>query len=143
MNARVRSIAPQFEGDPTPQLGRVDGQQRAAGELVEAVGQLLKEAIVPDESSESWWGDRLRSFSEAAIGLREAGVLTDDQTLELLSLFIAHVGESEVSKMASDLLAASLGHVGRHINEGFESARGGRAAPLSYGRLAVTSGGRP
>ena len=122
MAEQVRSMAPQSPGGL--RLRRMAEQQVAARELVEAVGQLLREAILHDETSEPWWGDRLRSFSEAAMGLRDAGVLTDDQVLELLSLFLAHVGEAEVSRIASDLLDASLETVGRHINAGFETAPG-------------------
>ena len=120
MNAQVRSIAPQSPGARQP--GRVSEHQQPARELVEAVGQLLGGTILPNETSEPWWGDRLRSFSEAALGLREAGILTDDQTLELLSLFLAHVGEAEVSKIASKLLDDSLETIARNVNAGFEAA---------------------
>lgn len=120
MNDQGQSLAPQLLGEP--QSGRADEQQLGAHELVDAVGQLLKEAILDDESTESWWGDRLRVFSEAVLGLREDGVLTDDQALELLSLFLAPIGEAEVSKITSDLLDASLETVGRHIYTGLETA---------------------
>ena len=116
-------------GDPLVCGGRTDrsaetpdDQQLAARELVDAVSQLLKEAILADESSETSWGDRLRVFSEAVLGLRQDGFVTDDQALELLSLFLAQIGETEVSKITSDLLDASLETVGRHINAGFETA---------------------
>ena len=105
-----------------PRSGRADERQLAAREVVDAVGQLLKEAILHDESTESWWGDRLQAFSEALVGLRDARVLTDDQALELLSLLLAQIDETEVSKITSDLLVASLDTVGRHINAGFEFA---------------------
>ncbi|WP_420637324.1 hypothetical protein [Candidatus Palauibacter sp.] len=120
MSEPGQSSALQFLGEP--QSGRADEQQLAARELVDAVGQLLKEAILHDESTESWWGDRLRAFSEALMGLRDARVLTDDQALELLSLLLAQIGESEVSKITSDLLDAALGNVGRHVNAGLEFA---------------------
>ena len=113
MAEQVRPMAPQSPGGP--QLRRMAEQQVTARELVEAVGQLLREAILHDETSEPWWGDRLRSFSEAAMGLRDAGVLTDDQVLELLSLFLSHVGEAEVSRITSDLLDSSLETVRRHL----------------------------
>lgn len=120
MTERVRSIGPQSPGGPQP--GRLDEQQRTAGALVEAVGQLLKQAILHHEPSAPWWGDRLQSFSEAVMGLQDAGVLADDQALELLSLFLAHIGEAEASRMTWDLLDASLETVGRHINAAFETA---------------------
>ena len=120
MNRERRSVTLRLPD--RPRRGEVDDQQLAARELVDAVGQLLKEAILVDESSETWWGDRLRAFSEAVLSLREDGVVTDDQALELLSLFLAQIGEAEVSKITSDLLDASLETVGRHMNSGFETS---------------------
>ena len=108
-----------------PRSGGVDDQQLAARELVDAVGQLFREAILADESSEAWWGDRLRVFAEGVLGLRDGGFITDDQALELLSLFLAQAGEAEASKITSDLLEASLETVGRHMKVGVESPRRG------------------
>ncbi len=119
MSELGQSSALQSLGEP--QSGHPEERQLAARELVEAVGQLLREAVLHDESTESWWGDRLRAFAEAVLGLREDGVVTDDQALELLTLFLGQIGEAEVSQITSDLLDASLETVGRHIYTGFET----------------------
>ena len=105
------------------QHGRVRGQQMAARELVDAVGQLLREAVLPGDS-EPWWGDRLRVFSEAAGGLVDAGALTDEQALELLYLLVAQIGEAEVNSVTSDLLDTAFENVGRPVSAGFGSAPG-------------------
>ena len=105
------------------QHGRVRGQQMAAHELVDAVGQLLREAFLPSDS-EPWWGDRLRAFSETVGGLLDAGALTDEQALELLSLLIAQIGETEVSDVTSDILDTAFDNVGRPVSAGLDSAPG-------------------
>lgn len=139
MNEQERSGALRFLSEAQPE--RVEEQQLAANELVDAVGQLLTEAILHDESSESWWGDRLQTFSEAVMGLRDAGVLKDDQAVELLSLLLAQIGEAEVSRITSDLLDTALENVGRHINTGSESARGEKPATRMDVRAALAWSG--
>lgn len=101
-----------------PRSLRIDDQQRAAGELAGQVGQLLEQALLAADSSEPSLGDRMGAFAQAALRLRDEGVVTDDQVLELLSLFVAQLGEIEVSRMTSDLLDAAFETVVRHMNAG-------------------------
>ena len=111
-------------------------------EVVDAVGQLLKTSIRADQTPEWWYGDRLRVFLEAVVDLRERGVVTDEQAIELLSLFIAQESEAEVSTIIFDLLDASLKTVARHMNVGPEFAASGRRPAARMDVRAASTWGK-